>query len=149
MKVAIPMAIRNGVWKGENELQGPHGARIPVSQLVLSHGKTNGDVAHLSTIIRDITEQKQFEASQHFLLEASRLFSGSLETEAILRSLVALLVPVHADVCVIDLLNDDGSITYVGTYEVDIAGPHGCAVRAFPSHPLLASPFELGLIAWA
>jgi starch phosphorylase len=45
--------------------------------------------------------------------------------------------------------NDDGSITYVGTYEVDIAGPHGCAVRAFPSHPLLASPFELGLIAWA
>jgi starch phosphorylase len=48
-----------------------------------------------------------------------------------------------------DVRNDDGSITYVGTYEVDIAGPHGCAVRAFPSHPLLASPFELGLIAWA
>ena len=45
--------------------------------------------------------------------------------------------------------SDDGTITYVGTYEVDVAGPHGCAVRAFPSHPLLANPFELGLVAWA
>lgn len=45
--------------------------------------------------------------------------------------------------------NDDGTITYLGTYEVDIAGPHGCAVRAFPTHPLLASPFELGLVTWA
>ena len=119
MKIAVPLAIRNGVWKGENELLGPQGERIPVSQVVLSHGKSNGDVAHLSTIVRDITEQKQFEASQEFLLEASRLFSGSLETEAILRSLVALLVPMHADVCVIDLLNDDGSITSAAIARVE------------------------------
>jgi starch phosphorylase len=43
----------------------------------------------------------------------------------------------------------DGAAVYEGTYEVDIAGPHGAAVRVVPSHLDLASRFELGLVCWA
>ena len=110
MTEAVPSAIQSGMWRGESELLSPQGARIPVSQVILSHKKTNGNIAYLSTIIRDISDQKQLENAQHFLIEASRALSGSLEMEAILRSLVALVVPAHADYCGICLLNSDGYI---------------------------------------
>ena len=43
----------------------------------------------------------------------------------------------------------DGGTAYEGTYRVDVAGPHGFALRVAPHHPDLAHPLELGRIAWA
>jgi len=47
------------------------------------------------------------------------------------------------------------TLTFIGdgvfeaTYAVGEAGPYGLTVRAMPFHPHMASPVELGLIAWA
>ena len=110
MKEGVPAAKRDGVWTGETELMGGHGDHIPVSQVILAHKDSSGEVAYLSTIMRDITHQKQLEDSQRFLLDATRVFSGSLESDAILMSMLKLVVPHHADYCLIDLLGEDGRI---------------------------------------
>jgi starch phosphorylase len=43
----------------------------------------------------------------------------------------------------------DGTAVYDGSYSVEVAGPHGNALRILPHHSDLASPYELGLIRWA
>lgn len=59
---AIPHAIKNGVWMGETVIVHHDGREIPVSQVIIAHRKANGNVEHLSTIARDITERKHFES---------------------------------------------------------------------------------------
>ncbi|MFE9138791.1 alpha-glucan family phosphorylase [Streptomyces sp. NPDC007355] len=41
----------------------------------------------------------------------------------------------------------EGRLTYAGTLELDRTGSFGCTVRVRPTHPLLAHPSELGLVA--
>lgn len=43
----------------------------------------------------------------------------------------------------------DGRVRYRGEFDCDSAGRYGFTVRVVPSHPDLASPLELGRIAWA
>ncbi len=60
---AIPTALRNGVWQGETALLTHTGREFPVSQVVIAHKGTDGEVDYLSTIVRDITAQKQAETA--------------------------------------------------------------------------------------
>jgi glycogen phosphorylase len=46
-------------------------------------------------------------------------------------------------------LGEDGSATYEGSYPCASAGQYGFTVRVVPSNPALASPMELGRVAWA
>ncbi len=39
--------------------------------------------------------------------------------------------------------------TYTGEIAIAIAGTHGVSARVFPVHADLASPFDLGRMAWA
>lgn len=41
----------------------------------------------------------------------------------------------------------DGRQPYAGTLELDRTGTFGCTIRVRPTHPLLAHPAELGLVA--
>ena len=43
---------------------------------------------------------------------------------------------------------DDGHLRYEGTFACERAGRYGITVRVVPSNPLLATPVELGRIAW-
>jgi len=42
----------------------------------------------------------------------------------------------------------DGSFRYVGTFTCTAAGNQGLGVRLYPSHPDLASTYEMGLMVW-
>ena len=103
-----------------------------------------GAVAGLVGIASDITHRKQEEERQRFLAEASALLDASLDVTKTLDSIAALSVPTVADVCVIDLLQEDGSISGVAVaasdrsvgvelqelrrrYPIDPAGPHPVA----------------------
>lgn len=57
----IPVAMLEGSWSGDSALMGPDGREIPVSQLILAHKSPDGSVEFLSTIMRDITVQKETE----------------------------------------------------------------------------------------
>jgi PAS domain S-box-containing protein len=62
LREGIPMAIREGVWKGETALLTRDGHEIPVSQVLIAHKKLSGEVEFISTIARDINENKRAEA---------------------------------------------------------------------------------------
>ncbi len=59
--IGIPTAIKNGIWKGETDFLGADGKKVPTLQIIISHKNANGDVEYLSTIARDISEQKRTE----------------------------------------------------------------------------------------
>ncbi|CAM5610891.1 sensor domain-containing protein [Niallia circulans] len=50
------------IWQGENVLCNALGKQVPVSQTIVSHKATYQNVHFLSTIARDISERKAYEA---------------------------------------------------------------------------------------
>ncbi|MFZ4730195.1 MAG: PAS domain S-box protein, partial [Pseudanabaena sp.] len=66
---AIPQAIQQGYWTGETAILTPDGQEIPVSQVLMAHKAPTGELEYLSTIMRNISEQKRTEAA----LQASEL----------------------------------------------------------------------------
>ncbi|MEP6670906.1 MAG: PAS domain-containing protein [Chthoniobacter sp.] len=61
LQEAIPTALRDGYWRGENAMLHRAGHEVPVSQVVLSHRDADGNVEFLSTIVRDLSERKRDE----------------------------------------------------------------------------------------
>jgi hypothetical protein len=59
---------------------------------------------------RDISERKQAEETLHFLAETSSILSASLDYEATLQRVAQIPVPRLADLCSVEILQDDGSI---------------------------------------
>jgi diguanylate cyclase (GGDEF)-like protein/PAS domain S-box-containing protein len=47
-----------GLWRGELVLSPPDGLAMPVSQVVVAHTRSDGQVERLSFVARDITEQR-------------------------------------------------------------------------------------------
>jgi diguanylate cyclase (GGDEF)-like protein/PAS domain S-box-containing protein len=63
---ALTAVHQHGVWNGETTLRVAGGEGLPVSQVVLAHRNAEGGIEYLSTIVRDISERKHFEAElQH------------------------------------------------------------------------------------
>ncbi|HEV2801616.1 MAG TPA: PAS domain S-box protein [Pyrinomonadaceae bacterium] len=60
--------------------------------------------------LADITERKQREASQRFLVEASAILAASLDYETTLQSVASLSVPFLADWCIVYVLDEEGAI---------------------------------------
>lgn len=58
---AFPMAAKHGIWSGENVIQRYDKELITVSQVIISHKGIDGEVEYYSSIIRNISEQKQIE----------------------------------------------------------------------------------------
>ena len=77
----IPAAIQHGVWLGETAFLKHDGREIPTSQLLIAHKGADGSVKMFSTIARDITQQKQVEAT---LREAERRWRSLLENVRLL-----------------------------------------------------------------
>ncbi len=73
----IPGAIANGSWTGETALLVPGGRVVPVSQVVIAHKNSAGELEYFSTVMRDIADRQQaaeaLRETQQRLLETSRL----------------------------------------------------------------------------
>ncbi len=73
LKVGVPTTLREGTWHGETALLTRDGNEIPVSQVIIAHKDTSGNVEYISTIIRDITDIKKAEEALRFSEEQYRL----------------------------------------------------------------------------
>lgn len=85
LNVGIPAAIRDGIWQGETAVRTFDGRDIPLSQVIISHEVGPRGERLLSTIARDITEQKRAQAERERLLEETRrqrVFLEQLVAEA-------------------------------------------------------------------
>ena len=60
-EVALPTAMLEGLWSGETAVLDAEGNEIPVSQVIVAHKDTAGQVAFFSTIARDVSAQKRAE----------------------------------------------------------------------------------------
>ena len=74
-EVGVPTAIRDGSWTGETALRLPDG-EMPTSQVIIAHRNPMGQAEYLSTIIRDISDQKrdqrEIEAQARFISSVAR-----------------------------------------------------------------------------
>lgn len=99
----IPTAIREGVWMGETAILKSDGEEIPVSQVILAHTFGTNQVQFISTIIRNITQQKQTEAT---LRESNRRWQSLLDN-------VQLIVVA---------LNEEGQVEYINPFFLKLTG---------------------------
>jgi PAS domain S-box-containing protein len=71
---------------------------------------SGGNVVKWFGTTTDIDDPKQAERRQHFLSEASKTLSSSLDYEATLRRVVELAVPRFADWAAVDMLDASGGL---------------------------------------
>jgi PAS domain S-box-containing protein len=76
-KEGMPGAIQNGSWAGETAIRTHEGKVVHVSQVLIAHKNSDGEVQYFSTVMRDMTERREAEEalrlSQQKLLQASRI----------------------------------------------------------------------------
>lgn len=95
----LPQAIRTGMWTGESARLHRDGREIPVMQVILAHKEPDGSLGYLSTICRDITDQKRAEEKirrqlEHLtaLSEIDRAITSSLDLSESLKTLLNQVV---------------------------------------------------------
>ena len=76
-------------------------AEASISKLALATGNL------YTVVLRDISYRKRIEGQQQFLVEAGALLAHSLDYEATVRTAAELPVPHMADLCILDLVEDD------------------------------------------
>jgi PAS domain S-box-containing protein len=59
--VIVPAALKNGYWRGEVRLTTRQGTEIPAWQTMVAHRDRAGDLKLLTSILRDLREQKATE----------------------------------------------------------------------------------------
>jgi PAS domain S-box-containing protein len=59
--VALPTAVKHGLWSGETALLGADDTEIPVSQLIMAHRSDAGELEYYSTVVRDLRPIRQAE----------------------------------------------------------------------------------------
>ena len=104
-------------------------------------------------VARDITDRIRAEAAvraserrQRFLAEASAVLNASLDYEGTLESIARLAAGSLADLCAVDLHEDDGSIRRVAVAHRDPAMQQLAAeLRRFPPPVDSASPIAVAL----
>ena len=75
----IPEAIKHGIWSGETAYLKDDGTEVPVSQVIVAHKGSDGQVEYLSTVARDISERKRAE-EERLRLEAQLYQSQKMES---------------------------------------------------------------------
>ncbi|HLK60155.1 MAG TPA: ATP-binding protein, partial [Chthonomonadaceae bacterium] len=78
-----------------------------------------GHPASMTGACVDITARKQEELAREFLTEASSLLASSLEYEQTLQQVADLAVPHIADWCVVDILEEGGTIRQLAVAHVN------------------------------
>ena len=59
LEQAFPTAIQEGSWRGETAMVDIHGREIPTSQVIIAHRDHEGTLVRLSTILRDISDERR------------------------------------------------------------------------------------------
>jgi PAS domain S-box-containing protein len=129
----------------ETERLTKYGRMISVSITVSPLKGPDGRIVGASVIARDTTTRRRLQRAQRFLAQAGAALDRSLDPDETLRSIGRLIVPDLGELCVVDLLEEDGGIAGAAAavakdpelaqalerlrreYPLDPAGPHPVA----------------------
>jgi PAS domain S-box-containing protein len=78
-EVVLPTALRDGHWSGETSLQTLAGDTIPIWQTLIAHRDAEGNIKYLSSVIRDLREQKSVEAQLRAREQSLQTLNAELE----------------------------------------------------------------------
>jgi len=81
----LPAATKNGSWYGETAILHRNGSVKPVSQIIIAHKSSDGNVEYLSTLCRDISERKKYENE---IIEKSKLLESFFENTLTLNAIM-------------------------------------------------------------
>ncbi len=99
----------------------PLGGTAPASPTAALAGG-GSFTASARVAFEDVGKQKHAENALRFLAAAGAALASSLDTAATLASVAQLAVPFLADWCVVDVLQEDGSVRRVAAAHADPAG---------------------------
>ena len=104
-----------------------------------------GQVVFAISILHDISAQRQAEERRDFLAEATARLTASLDYETTLQTLTQLAVPRLADGCVVEMLQEDGTLRRVAAH----FAPEKLTIaqelrRRYP--PKLDAPYGIGRV---
>lgn len=88
-EVIVPEALRNGYWRGEVRFQTGQGTEIPVWQTMVAHRDRAGELKLLTSILRDLREQKTVESRLRESEAALRALNSQLQDRAAVCAAVA------------------------------------------------------------
>jgi PAS domain S-box-containing protein len=97
------------------------GRRIDVSVTISPIHDAEGRVVGASKVARDITERKRTERTSRFLTDASATLAELSDYRSTLQKIASLAVPVFADWCAVDMLQEDGSLERLALMHSDPA----------------------------
>ncbi len=100
---ALPTIMKEGTWKGETAVLTRSGREIPTSQLAVAHRNEAGEITHLSTIIRDISDHKQLEVGLLRAMEKARAASHA-KSEFLAAMSHEIRTPMNAIIGASDIL---------------------------------------------
>jgi len=96
---AMPYTMQHDVWHSENAILSPSGQEIPVLQICMAHKDKAGNLLYISTLARDISEQKQAEQ------EREQLQQGIIQAQKqALQELSTPIIPLMKGVLVMPLI---------------------------------------------
>ena len=112
--------IREGVRVDHFETirQRHDGTLIPISLTVSPIRDNSGRIVGASKIARDISEHRMLIERTAFLADAGKALAQSLDYTSTLKTVASLSVPLIADWCAIDIL-DDGQVRRLAVAHVD------------------------------
>lgn len=114
-ELPLHRAAREGVPVSDFdcEILRADGRSIPIlmqaSPLFDEHGRARGALG----AVVEVGERVRIEREQRFLADASRVLASSLDHDTTLGALAELAVPMLADYCFVDVLQDDGTVRRV------------------------------------
>ena len=103
----------------EIEIVRPNGERVMVrmsAEPILDEG---GELCLVVVTGLDVTGQRRTYASRRFLADASTLLASTQDPVDTLRNIARLAVPILADWCTIELLDESGAIQRVAVEHID------------------------------
>jgi len=84
--VIVPAALKNGSWRGEVRLLTRQGTEIPVWQTMVAHRDRAGELKLLTSILRDLREQKGVESRLRESEAALKALNLELEARVVERT---------------------------------------------------------------
>lgn len=108
--VALPAALREGVWSGESAVLQRDGKEVPVSQVLIAHRGADGALDFTSMIARDISEAKRHTAVQEALRRLATALTAALEPKSLGRAVAeACRVLFRHDAFFLVLVDEGGT----------------------------------------
>jgi PAS domain S-box-containing protein len=127
-------------WSGECLLQRRDKTKFPAFVTDTPVFDAQGNLKAIIGVSSDITERKRVEDSVRLLADASASLARLVDYQSTLQVVAGLAVPKFADWCVVDMVEDDGSLRRLAVVHADPAkvGMAHDFQRRFPPNPMAA-----------